>query len=268
MAARTNTNGREAKNEECSLNGGPLSLTPKLVLLPGMDGTGELFTNFVKALPEAFEFVVVRYPPDRFIPYSELADLVRKSCPISEPFILLAESYSTPLAVQYAAANPTNLAALVLCAGFASSPVGGWRRVFALLLAPIMFRIPLPKFAAEFWLLGPDAPSSLLAAVQVTISSVKPNVLAARVREAITREVLAELEQITVPILYIQAKQDRLVSAKCLEDIRRINPQIELAKLDGPHLLLQREPQKSADLVSEFLRGLDLSPMGKTGVIG
>jgi pimeloyl-ACP methyl ester carboxylesterase len=233
-----------------------------------MDGTGELFTDFVKALPEAFETVVVRYPSDRFLPHSELASLVRESCPVTVPFVLLAESYSTPLAIQYAAANPTNLAALVLCAGFASSPVGGWRRVLASLLAPIMFRTPLPKFAAEFWLLGPDAPSTLLTAVQVTNSSVKPNVLAARVREVITCKVLAELEQITVPILYIQAKRDRLVSAKCLEDIQRIKPQVKVAKLDGPHLLLQREPQKSAEVVSQFFRGLDLSPMGSTGVVG
>lgn len=246
----------------------PLSPALKLILLPGMDGTGELFTDFADALPELFETVVVRYPSDRFLPYSELASIVRKSCPVSGPFVLLAESYSTPLAIQYAAANPANLAALVVCAGFASSPVWGWRRVLASLLAPIMFRIPLPKFAAEFWLLGPNAPSSLLTAVQAAISSVKPNVLAARVREVITCEVLAELEQITVPILYIQAKQDRLVRVKCLEDIRRIKPQIRVAKLDGSHLLLQREPRKSAELVSEFLRRLDLSPMGSTDVVG
>jgi len=248
--------------------GVPLSPALKLVLLPGMDGTGELFTDFVDALPKLFETVVVRYPSDRFLPYSELAGLVRKSCPASEPFVLLAESYSTPLAVQYAAANPTNLAALVLCAGFAASPVGGWRRVLASLIAPIMLRIPLRKSAAEFWLIGQDAPSYLLTAVQVAISSLKPNVLAARVREVITCEVLAELERITVPILYIQAKQDRLVSASCVEEIRRIKPQVRVARLDGPHLLLQREPQKSAELVSEFLLGLDLSPMGRTGVVG
>jgi pimeloyl-ACP methyl ester carboxylesterase len=131
-----------------------------------------------------------------------------------------------------------------------------------------MLRIPLRKSAAEFWLIGQDAPSYLLTAVQVAISSLKPNVLAARVREVITCEVLAELERITVPILYIQAKQDRLVSASCVEEIRRIKPQVRVARLDGPHLLLQREPQKSAELVSEFLLGLDLSPMGRTGVVG
>jgi pimeloyl-[acyl-carrier protein] methyl ester esterase len=246
----------------------PLSPALKLVLLPGMDGTGELFTDFINALSEEFETVPVRYPADQFLPYSKLAGLVRKACPVTEPFVLLAESFSTPLAIQFAAANPTNLAALVLCDGFASSPVLGWRRFLGPLLAPMMFRIPLPGFAARVWLLGPGAPASLFKAVRAAISSVKPDVLAARVREVIRCEVRAELEQITVPILYVQAKQDRLVSAKCLKDIQSINPKVSVARLDGPHLLLQREPQRSAYVVSRFLCGLDLSPMGSTGVVG
>jgi pimeloyl-ACP methyl ester carboxylesterase len=226
-----------------------------------MDGTGELFTDFVNALPEAFQTVAVRYPADRFLSYTELAGLVRDSCPVSEPFVLVAESFSSPLAIQYAAANPTNLAALILCAGFASSPVHGWRRLFASLCAPIVFRIPLPKFFADSWLVGPDAHASFLKAVQAAISSVKPGVLAARLREVLDCEALAELGQITVPILYIQAEQDRLVGASCLEEIRRIKPQVAVATLEGPHLLLQREPHPAAAVVSEFLRGFDLDPI-------
>jgi hypothetical protein len=33
---------------------------PKLVLLPGMDGTGNLFTEFIEALPSGIEANVVR----------------------------------------------------------------------------------------------------------------------------------------------------------------------------------------------------------------
>jgi pimeloyl-[acyl-carrier protein] methyl ester esterase len=238
--------------EERSVDGVALSPVLKLVLLPGLDGTGELFTDFVNALSGSFETVTVRYPADRFLSYSELASLVRNSCPPSERFVLLAESFSTPLAIQYAAANPMNLAALVLCAGFASSPVRGWRRILSSLLTPIMFHIPLPKFAARFWLVGPNAPSSVLTSVRAAISSVKPNILSARFRAVIACDALAELEQIAVPILYIQVKQDRLVSASCLEEIRRIKPQVTVATLEGPHLLLQREPQKSAERFLQF----------------
>lgn len=49
----------------------------RAVLLPGMDGTGELFSEFVAALPVGLESVTVRYPTDRCLSYSELEELVR-----------------------------------------------------------------------------------------------------------------------------------------------------------------------------------------------
>jgi pimeloyl-[acyl-carrier protein] methyl ester esterase len=233
----------------------------KLVLLPGMDGTGELFSEFIAALPDTFEVMTVRYPTERYLPYSELEHIVRAACPISGPFILVAESFSTPLAIQYAATNPANLAGVVLCAGFATSPVRGWRRFLGSLLAPLVFRVPLPNLAAKLWLVGSDAPTSLLTAVRGTISSVQPRVLVTRLRAVLKCEVRADLSQIAVPILYLQAKGDRLVSASCLEDVRRINPQVKVASLDGPHLLLQRQPQIAAEAVVEFARSCRPSVM-------
>jgi surfactin synthase thioesterase subunit len=44
-----------------------LNTVPKLVLLPGMDGTSELFAPFIAALPKDFEPIPIRYPRDRFL---------------------------------------------------------------------------------------------------------------------------------------------------------------------------------------------------------
>jgi len=41
----------------------------KLLLLPGMDGTGDLFAGFVEAFPDEFETEIVSYPTDVFIYY-------------------------------------------------------------------------------------------------------------------------------------------------------------------------------------------------------
>jgi pimeloyl-[acyl-carrier protein] methyl ester esterase len=179
----------------------------KLVLLPGMDGTGMLFAGFVTALPESFETMTVRYPTDRPLSNLELEGIVRAACPVTEPFMLVAESFSTPLAIQYAASNPVNLEGLVLCAGFATSPVRGWRRLLGWLLSPLVFRVPLPNLAAKLWLVGPDAPPSLLATVRAAVSSVQPRVLAARLRAVLGCDVRAELCRVAAPVLYIQAKQ-------------------------------------------------------------
>ena len=166
--------------------------------------------------------------------------------------MLLAESFSTPLAIKYAASNPEHLEKLVLCAGFATSPVRSWRRFLGSLLAPLMFCVPLPNLAAKLWLVGSDASPSLLAAVRSAVSSVQSKVLAARLRAVLGCDVRAELSRVAVPILYIQAKQDRLVSASCLEELRRIKPQMAVTVLEGPHLLLQREPRRAAEVVAAF----------------
>jgi pimeloyl-[acyl-carrier protein] methyl ester esterase len=232
------------------------SSAAKLVLLPGMDGTGRLFVDFVKALPETFKVETVSYPTDRFLSYSELMSIVQSSSPFPEQFVIVAESFSTPLAIQWAATNPKNLKGLVICAGFARNPVRGLQRFICSQFAPLFFLAELPKFATRFLLVGSKASPSLVATVQAAISSVKPKVLSARVRAILASDARADLVRVAVPILYIQATQDRLVDQACLEEIRRIQPQVAVAVIAGPHLLLQREPKLTAEAVAEFVQQL------------
>jgi pimeloyl-ACP methyl ester carboxylesterase len=218
-----------------------------------MHGTGELFSDFMRMMPEPKHIEARHYPTDASPSYNQLQTTIELFAPTSEDFVLLAESYSTPLAIQYAATNPPNLRALILCAGFATSPIRGWRRSIALFIAPIAFRIPLPKIAVPHFLVGPGAPESLLTAVRAAIREVKPRVLAARLRQVLTVDARNKLEKVSVPILYIQAQQDHLVGQSSLEEIKGIRPQIEVARIEGPHLIIQREPQQCADIVTKFL---------------
>jgi pimeloyl-ACP methyl ester carboxylesterase len=234
----------------------------KLVLMPGMDGTGKLFSEFVAALPSSFETVIVRYPTEQIFSFAELDGIVRAACPVAEPFLLVAESFSTPVAIKVAATNPANLAGIVLCVGFAASPVRGWRRLAGWLLALLVFRLPISDLVLKFWLIGADAPASLLAAVRSAISSVQPKVLAGRLWEVLKCDVRADLNLVAVPILYLQAKGDRLVSGSCLEEIGRIRPQMKVVSIEGPHLLLQRQPRKVAEAVAEFARSCCPSAAG------
>lgn len=122
-------------------------------------------------------------------------------------------------------------------------PVWGWRRFLASFFAPAVFYAPMPDLATRRWLVGADAPPSLLAAVRAAIASVKPRVLAERLRAVLACDMSGAVREIQVPTLYIRAEQDRLVSDSCAEELKRINPQIVMAPLNGPHLLLQRQPR-------------------------
>jgi pimeloyl-ACP methyl ester carboxylesterase len=228
----------------------------RLVLLPGMDGTGELFSEFVSRMPEPMNIEALCYPTDASLSYKQLLDVVEAFVPATDNFVLLAESFSTPLAIQYAATNPPNLRGLILCAGFATSPIRGWQRSIALFVAPMAFRLPLPRIAMSHFLVGPDAPDSLHKAVRAAIRSVKRTVLAARLRQILSVDAQIALGKVSVPILYIQAKQDHLVGPFCLDEIAAMNPRVEAARVEGPHLILQRNSQQCADIIMRFFDSL------------
>jgi pimeloyl-[acyl-carrier protein] methyl ester esterase len=225
----------------------------KLVLLPGLDGTGELFADFIESLPHIYQVTIVRYPAASFLNYAQLIVLVQAATQSSDPFVLIAESFSTPLAVQFAATRPANLKGLILSTGFVTSPVRGLQRFIAPIVMPLLFRAGLPKFAARYFLVGPRASESRVAKLISVISSVRPNVLSDRLREVLHCDVRHDLGKVTAPILYLQAEQDRLIPARCLEEVLRDKPQIEVARIPGPHLLLQSEPHRAAELVAKFI---------------
>ncbi|HLY43046.1 MAG TPA: alpha/beta hydrolase [Terracidiphilus sp.] len=231
-------------------------MTCRLLLLPGMDGTGDLFADFAAAIPEPYDIVTVGYPTDRCLSYDELAPLVETAASRGGPFVLIAESFSTPLAIRFAATNPAGIKGLVLCAGFAQSPMRGFMRLLSL-FAPMLFRMGIPEGVARHFLVGRDASGELLSQVRAAIGRVEPRVLSFRLRSVLKCDVRDDLMRITVPVLYLKAGKDRLVPAWCENEIRKILVHAECVEINGPHLLLQREPQKAASVITRFLQRSD-----------
>src|SRR5262245_10771883 len=87
-----------------------------LVLLPGLDGTGQLFKGLLAALPSRFNPLVVSLPQRGDQCYATLAAYVAELLPAAGPFVLLGESFSGPLALRVAAKSDANLIAVVLVA--------------------------------------------------------------------------------------------------------------------------------------------------------
>jgi pimeloyl-ACP methyl ester carboxylesterase len=229
-------------------------LTPKnLVLLPGLDGTGQLFADFLPALPRTLTPTVVTYPTNRFLPYSELVQLVSVAVPKTEPFVLLAESFSTPIALKYAGTNPPNLAAVVICAGFVLNPLPSWSRLVKAVARPWLFTLKPPRFVLEYFLAGENAAPALIQRLRQALQLVRPEVWSGRVREVLACDARNDLARTMVPIMYLHASHDRLLSASCHREFLQIRPDIVFATVEAPHMLVQREPQKVADLVVAFL---------------
>jgi pimeloyl-[acyl-carrier protein] methyl ester esterase len=233
-------------------------MTKHLLLLPGLDGTGQLFSDFVAALPNSISATIVTYPGREILPSADLRRFVSAAIPESVPFVLLAESFSSPLAVEFAATKPPNLAALIICTGFVSRPLGGCSPLAKALAWPWFFKVNTPRFILEYFALGQNAPPGLVQNFRRVLRSVGPEVLIGRARDAMDFDARGALAQTIVPLLYVEGTEDHLLADSCLKEMKRIKPDMSIAQVAGPHLLLQREPQKVALIVSAFIRELGI----------
>lgn len=224
----------------------------RLVLLPGLDGSGILFAPLLRHLPPDVEPVVVRYPPDRPLGHEELLPIVLDASAGGSPFVLLGESFSGPLALMAAARRPPGLAAVILCASFVRNPV--WRRPRWLrhLVRPFLFRLHRTLAPARLLLAGQSSPE-LRRLISEALAPLRPEVLACRVRSALGVDVTSELLACPVPILYLRATRDMIVPAHNVAEIRSLCPSIRIVSIPAPHALLQTHPAAAASAIATFL---------------
>ena len=131
-------------------------------------------------------------------------------------------------------------------------PVNYWLGLMAGVAARFAFQMKLADFAVDS-LLGPAPPADLVVALRSAISSTSPRVLSQRLQAVLTCDARADLSRLTVPTLYIQARHDRLIRPRCLKEMQRIKPDMNVTVIDAPHLVLQREPIKAAEAIMQFL---------------
>jgi pimeloyl-[acyl-carrier protein] methyl ester esterase len=227
---------------------------PSLVLLPGLDGTGNLFRRFLDALDPGIRTAVVSYPQDQAVDYAGLQDIVRSSLPRQEPFVLLAESFSGPIAISIAASRPSGLCGLILTCSFARNP-----RPWLTPLRPAVRFLPVraaPVALLAIPAFGRFATPALRGELAAALSRVAHSVIRSRLGAVLDVDVRARLAQVDVPALYLRASEDRLVPASAADDFAAM-PRIRFDEIEGPHLLLQARPAQVAAQVQAFLREIE-----------
>lgn len=221
-----------------------------LVLLPGLDGSGDFFDALCRQLPPQWRTHVVPYPGDLPLSYDELVRFVLAAVPDDGPFVLLAESFSGPVAIQVAATRPAGLIGVVLCATFARNPRPFLRPLLGLTrVAPVR---AAPMGLLSRCLLGAEADASWVDRIQQAMGKCSVAVLRLRAQEVLSVDVRSQLAGIRVPVLYLQATRDWVVPAAALVEMLRVLPAIEVARIDGPHFLLQAKPESCAEQIALF----------------
>lgn len=233
-------------------------MSTTIVLLPGLDGTGALFRPFLPHLPPELRPIVVAYPGEEPLGYDALLPLVIEALPGNEPFVILGESFSGPLALMAAATRPHGLRAIVLCATFVQNPL--WIRVAWLrhIVRPFAFRL-YPAFSKAKALFSAYSTPELRASITQALSAVRPEVLAHRVRSVMQVNVAAELLRCPVPILYLRGTRDLIVLGHNARKITAINPQVRVVAIEAPHMVLQTRPAAAAASIASFVEETPVS---------
>jgi pimeloyl-ACP methyl ester carboxylesterase len=229
-------------------------LKPLLVLLPGMDGTGEHFAALLHALDGRVPYKVVRYP-DEPLEYAEYERIAREALPVATPFVLLGESFSGPIALSIAATKPQGLVGYVLCASFASCP-----RPLLRMVRPLLGLLPVhraPGALTAHFLMGRFATPELRRANASALRRVSPRTLRARLRLVADVDVSAKLCEIGVPGLYLRGTEDRLVPHGVCHALLRHAPRLRVVDVEGPHFLLQVNPRAAAQAIGEFVESVE-----------
>lgn len=225
-----------------------------LLLLPGFDGTGELFQPLQAVLDKTVATRVCRYTQENS--FGDYVDSAAAMLP-PENAVVLAESFSGPIALALMARYPSRIARAVLCASFAVSPFRSLTRAAWFLPTSLFHPSPLQRHVLKHFCLNGESDGMLMDQAVAVARSLRATTVQRRLQVLSNIDMTPLLPRITAPVLYLQAVRDRVVGARVSRELTSLLPQVTVRQIDGPHLLLQSRPTECAAAISNFLMQVD-----------
>ncbi len=243
MHAGSNEFHRASSRRDSPLNA---SSRIPIVLLPGMDGTGELLDALAGRLSRFRPVHIVSYPLDKPLGYDELTAFVTARLPEGR-FAILGESFSGPIAIEIAA-KERRAAGLILASSFARYPLPPLLVPFTRLFD--LRRMPLR--IVEATLLGAWSTPELESRLRELLRRLPRETIQARAASALRVDKRQALRQIACPALCLHGRFDRVAGKRCVRQILLAQPRCQVQLLDAPHMLLETHPGEAARAIDAF----------------
>ena len=216
------------------------------LILPGLDGTELMLAPFLKSIPKENSPAVGLLPDDPKMGYSELAAHFSPRMSDQSSVHIIAESFSGPIGVLLARQHQDVVKRLTLVASFVTSPVPS---IASFLPWSIIFRLPMPAWVASRYFVGDDR--TLIPSLQNAVKQHYPATLRNRLALVQSVDVSEQYAGLECELTYIRPSHDRLVPRHCGDKILEINPATKCHRIDGPHLILQTQPDNSWQAIAE-----------------
>jgi pimeloyl-[acyl-carrier protein] methyl ester esterase len=228
-----------------------MSKAATLVLLPGLDGTDVFFRPLLALLPERVSPLVVQFPTAGANEYDDLLRLVRSALLRTPECILLGWSFSGPLALMAAQAEPEKIRGVILASTFVRPP----RCVYAALrwgaVTPMIHTIRACR-RIPVWLLRPST-DRLRQDKTETWKRVSSSNVAERIRSLLKVDARDLLRNCPHPVLCLSGNDDGIVPHSNVEEIVRIRPDARVRMIEGQHFAIYTNPRAAAEAITEFM---------------
>ena len=222
-----------------------------IIILPGMDGTGELLRALADQLALHRPVQLLAYPRDEPLSYAQLTTYVVERAP-TRPFVILGESFSGPIAIEVAATDPRAVG-LVLASSFARHPLPSQFVAFTRLLDLRW----LPKRIIARALMGSTATPEFTARLHQVLAALPHEILQFRAREVLRVDKRNRLSEITCPVLCLHGRFDYLVNRRQVDEIVTAQPRCQVHWLDSSHMLLATHPEAAVKAINQFCAQMD-----------
>lgn len=230
----------------------------QLIFLPGLHGTAELFDELVEQLKlhvGNFQATLISYPTDRKQSYKKLfkwlcTDLVLDQSSTDRTTVIIAESFSTPLALKLADKFPQQITALVIGGGFSSSPVNPAFALFP--LRPIFMFTP-PRFVIRHFLTGEGCTNKLVNKVRSAIKNASSKSISQRIFSILTLQEERLPNIPSTPVLLLHALDDAVIPWEIQNQLEQHLPHAQSHWINSPHLIMQAHPEICASSIAKFL---------------
>lgn len=220
----------------------------KIILLPGVDGTGILFEPFVEIFKADVPVEVIPLTTDSDQSILNQVSIIEDAVG-DEEVVLIVESYSGLLAYELARRNKIRIKQIFFFGCFLQPPsfIGKLGRFLPVRLLNVIPDKLLSHILFNRWS-SPELNQLLLKAIKLSdFSNLKK-----RFKTIATLRKPSQV--IDVPCVYIQATMDNLVSAYNVKAFEDLCSNLQVEVVEATHMLLQTQPETMSQLIHKYLQ--------------
>ncbi|MBV9669311.1 MAG: alpha/beta hydrolase [Acidobacteriales bacterium] len=228
-----------------------------LILVPGMDGTGNLFYQQIPSLAQHYRVITyaLRGSAIRLETLGDDLEYVARSTSDKGKPIILGESFGGAVALSLALRHPEMVKGLVMVNSFAYAPSRKSLRLALLGLHAIPQRaMSLVRHMTASRLHSPNRNRETLRMFLAHTADVSKDVYRKRLRMLREYDVRNRINEISIPTLFLAADSDRVV--RSLEQARWMAsrmPNATVKVLEGHgHVCLTNSEVKLAELLQQW----------------